>query len=281
MRTETNTMKKSFIILLCLALLAACAPKEKTGSVSGPTDSAALTGEKENILVEPAGKIPIDTIVATYPNGKKLHLLVLEYYDSLPDKPIKDFEVRDAVTNESVFRSVSKRLVLGYETDPMKGEYDSMFVVPTYSISSKDPLTVDLNFIVNGELWVKYVGDVTYPFYESRPWNRLSFLHYTFQSADDKSIVQSSLRFTPRKCVVTETELMAQFNRVKSEGNLDTESGGELMKSSFICFVNRNNQYYEMITKEFKQAFGESDFPYNYYVYIVYLDRFIINLTSQ
>ena len=36
-----------------------------------------------------------------------------------------------------------------------------------------------------------------------------------------------------------------------------------------------------MINKEFKHAYGESYFPYNYYVYIVYLDGFIINLTSQ
>lgn len=275
-------MKISFIILLCLILLAACASKEKNSTDHLITDSTVLTTHgipSTKIVTET--KTPLDTIVASYPNGKKLLLLVLEYYDSLPDKPIKDFEVREADTKDLIFRSVSKRLVLGYETDPMKGEFDSMFVVPAYSISSKEPLKVDLDFIVNGELWVKYLGDLTYPFYESRPWNRLSFLRYSFQLADNKSIVQSSLRFTPIKCEVTETELMAQFNSEKRKGNLDTESGGELMKSSFICFVNRNNQYYEMITKEFKQAFGESDFPYNYYVYIVYLDRFIINLTSQ
>lgn len=278
MHIESMTMK--YPLIISLALMAACACKEKTGFGTVMTDSAGLLVAVPTEAEQPA-KAPIDTIIASYPNGKKLLLLVLEYYDSLPDKPIKDFEVREADTKDLIFRSVSKRLVLGYETDPMKGEFDSMFVVPAYSISSKEPLKVDLDFIVNGELWVKYLGDLTYPFYESRPWNRLSFLRYSFQLADNKSIVQSSLRFTPIKCEVTETELMAQFNSEKRKGNLDTESGGELMKSSFICFVNRNNQYYEMITKEFKQAFGESDFPYNYYVYIVYLDRFIINLTSQ
>ena len=78
-----------------------------------------------------------------------------------------------------------------------------------------------------------------------------------------------------------EKELLAKFSRIKSDGHLDTESGGELMKSSFICFVNTNNQYYKMINSEFKQAFGESNFPYNYYVFIVYLDGFIKNLTSK
>ena len=195
---------------LCLCLLTACLSKEKTGSAPEPSDSVTLVKQKEArpTEAEPTEKTPIDTIVA-YSGGKKLHLFVLESHDSLPSKPIKDFEVLDAESNESIFRSVSKRLALGHETDPISGYFDSLFVIPTYSIASRNPLTVDLNFIVDGQLWTKYLMDLTYAFYEGRPMDTLSFLRYTFQSTNSMPIVQSSLRFTPHKCNVTETELMA------------------------------------------------------------------------
>jgi hypothetical protein len=274
-------MKKYFTIPLCLALLAACTPKEKIGSGSEPVDSVAIMDEEKAspAEVEPRpDKIPIDTILASYPNGKKLHLLVLEYYDSLPDKPIKDFEVREADTKELLFRSVSARLALGYETDPMKGEFDSLFVVPTYSISTKDPLKVDLDFIVNGGLSFSYLGDITYPFYKESI--KLKFLKYSFQNEINWK-VKSAFRFTPNRCGANETELVAQFNKIKSEENLPNHIGGEFMKLSFICFMNKSNPHYETIKKVFIEAYGESDFPYDYYVYIIYLDKFIVKLTSQ
>jgi hypothetical protein len=173
---------------------------------------------------------------------------------------------------------VAKRLALVYETDPMKGEFDSLIVVPTYSISSKDPLTVDLNFMVEGGFTFEYLSDITYPFYKES--SELRFLRYTF--TDDKNgKVESSLRFVPNKCSVGEVELLAQFNKIKKEGNLENHVGGEFMKLSFTCFLNKANPHYEMIKKESIEASGESLFPGNYYVYVVYLDRFIINLTPR
>jgi hypothetical protein len=280
MRIKTIDMKTFFILPLYLALLCDCAPKEKTTFGFQQTDSVELIGEKaiQPTEIKPSGKIPIDTIVASYPNGKKLLLLVLEYYDSLPDKPIKDFEVKEADTEDVIFRAVTKRLALGDEVDPINGRFDSLFVVPTYSISSKDPLTVDLDFLAYGGLSFAYIGDITYPFYKESAV--LKFVRYTFLNGENLTI-ESSLLFIPHECSITENELMDQFNKIKRERNLDTESGGELMKSSFICFLNGKNKHYDMIDQEFKQECGEFYFPYNYYVYIVYLDKFIVNLISQ
>lgn len=281
-------MKTSFAsstIPFCLFCLLACNAKEKSGSYFASGDSSKLTTDKitataKNTSEQP-GKTPLDTILVSYPDGKNLYFLVLEYYDSLPDKPIKDFAVTDAQSNEPVFRAVSERLALGDEVDPINGRFDSLFVVPTYSISSQNPLTVDLDFVVNGDFRVGYLGDVTYPFYEKKPRNILSFLRYTFQFADNKWIVRSSLKFKPHQCNISQTELMNQFNKVKSDGNLDTERGGVLMKMSFTCFLNNVNPSYEMMNKEFNAAFGESVSPYYYYSYIAYLSKFIVNFTPQ
>ncbi len=276
-------MKISFIILLCLILLAACASKEKNTTDQFATDSTILTThEIPSTKIVTKTKNPLDTIVASYPNGKKLLLLVLEYYDSLPDKPIKDFEVREADTKDLIFRSVAKRLALGDEVDPINGRFDSLFVVPTYSISSKNPLTVDLDFLVNGDFRIGYLGDVTYPFYEKRPWNRLSFLQYTFLHADNKSVVQSSLRFTPNKCNLTETELLTQFNNVRSEKHFYTDQGSDLMKQVFNCFLNGVNSNYKVMMNEFRKAMETtSNDPYTYYPYVTYLDLFIMSLNYQ
>lgn len=275
-------IRARFAYCLIFVITGSCTFKENKSS--GYSDSTLVKVEpntfKEVSDSRPVAN-PLDTIIISYPNGKKLHFIVLEYYDSLLNKPIKDFEVRDVDTGESVFRSVSKRLALGYEVDPINGYFDSLFVIPTYSISSKDPLTVDLDFIVNGQFRVVSLSELTYAFYEGRPLDTLFFLRYKFQSVNNNTAVQSSLQFKPNGCNVTEMELMAQFNKIKVEHHLDTEIGGELMKLSFICFLNGRNPDYEMITKDFKQAFGESSFPYNYYVFIIYLDRFIINLTSE
>ncbi len=268
---------------ICLAVLHACAPREKNSS-SIPTDSTSLTDKVATGLKEEPtlGNTPLDTIVVSYPNGKKLHLLVLEYYDSLPDKPIKDFEVMDVDTKELVFRSVSKRLVLGYETDPMKGEFDSMFVVPTYSISSKDPLTVDLNFIVNGQFRAGSLSDLTYNFYEGRPLDTLSFLRYAFQSTNNKPVAQSSLLFTPHECGLTQTELKEQFNKIKLENHFYTDQGTDFMKQAFNCFLNKSNPNYNVMLCEFRRAMAPTpNDPYTYYPFITYLDEFIINLTFQ
>lgn len=254
-----------------------CSSKNDSGLNATASDITTLEVVEKKLLAASV-VTPIDTIIASYPNGKKLELMILAYHDSLPGKPIKDFEVRDAGTKDLIFKSVSKRLALGYETDPMKGEFDSLFVVPTYSIASINPLTMDLDFMVFGGLSFTYIGDLTYPFYKESA--ELKFLRYTFPDSKNLAI-ESTLLFTPHECGIMESELVNKFNKIKSEGNLDTENGGELMKSSFICFLNEKNTRYEMIDQEFKQAFGESYFPYNYYVYIVYLDKFIINLISQ
>ena len=274
-------MKASFIVSL-LVMVCACASKENKPSNSETTDSVELAVKEstftESVPQQPA-KTPLDTILVSYPNGKNLYFLVLEYYDSLPDKPIKDFELRDAQSNEPAFRAVSERLALGDELDPINGRFDSLFVVPTYSISSQNPLTVDLDFLVNGGLSWVYLCDLTYPFYKEAA--KLRFLRYTFQFVDNKWIVRSFLQFTPPKCSLSETDLLAQFNKIKSEEHLHTQIGGEFMKLSFICFLNTANPHYKIITKEFTEAFGDSNFPYNYYPYIIYLDKFIVNFTSQ
>ncbi len=265
-------------VFLVILFLWKCAPQENKTSEQTNPDSLSIKSNTDKI--ESIATIaPLDTIVASYSNGQKLHLYILAYHDSLPGRPIKDFEVRDVEKNETVFRSVTKRLELGYETDPMKGEYDSIFVVPTYSISSKDPLAVDLDFIEASDRWRWLIGDLTYRFYDNTRYDQLSFIKYTFQVENNNVKVKSSLRFVPNRCEMTETELINRFNKLKDERHLATEGGEELMKSSFVCFLNNKNSYYSMITKEIKEASGESLFPGGYYVYIVYFDSFIINLT--
>lgn len=203
-----------------------CAPKEKN-NLSSADDSVKLEAKgadsPKNEAALPA-KIPIDTIPIVYPNGSKFLFLVYDYYDSLPDrKLIYDFEIRDAATNESIFRSVSIKLFFEEEIDHFNGDRDSLSVYPLHSISSKNPLIVDLNFFVKGGLGYRYLGDVTYPFYKES--NILEFLRYTFQLDNNKLVARSSLQYTPRKCSTTEDELIAQFNKLKSEKHLDTYLG--------------------------------------------------------
>lgn len=270
-------IRRPIYLFLGILFLWKCAPQEKKTSEQTKPDSLSIKSDTDTIE-SIATIIPLDTILANYPNGQKLHLYILAYHDSLPGRPIKDFEVRDAEKNETVFRSVTKQLKLGYETDPMKDEYDSIFVVPTYSISSRDPLRIDLNFSVEGGFTSAFLGDVTYPFYEKSLW--LNFLRYTFVN-DKIWKVESSLLFHPYNCGVNEAELLSQFYAIKKEGNVNNHVGGEFLKLCFICYMNGSNANYEMIKMEFIENCGESYFPGNYYVYIVYLDRFILNLTSQ
>ncbi len=267
-------IKRPVYPFLVILFLWKCAPQEKKTSEQTNLDSLS-TKSNTNRIESIAKIIPLDTIVGTYPNGKKLHLYILAYHDSLQGKPIKDFEVRDAEKNQTIFRSVTKQLKLGYETDPMKGEYDSISVVPTYLISSKDPLRVDLNFSVEGGFTSAFLGEITYPFYEKS--SRLNFLRYTF--VNEKSWkVESSLRFIPQKCSVTESELITQFNENKKAGKYFTDDREQFIKLSFTCFLNNANPHYEMIKEEFINALGETYFPDGYYVYVIYLDKFILNL---
>ncbi|MBI3219218.1 MAG: hypothetical protein HYZ44_06880 [Bacteroidetes bacterium] len=270
-------IRRPVYLFLVVLSLWKCAPQEKKTSKQTNPDSLSINSTTDKIeSIAPI--IPIDTIVANYPSGQKLHLYILAYHDSLPGKPIKDFEVRDAEKNETVFRSVTMQLKLGYETDPMEGEYDSLFVVPTYSISSKDPLAVDLEFSVEGGFTSAFLGDITYPFYEKS--SNLNYLRYTFNSSKNWEI-ESSLLFHPYKCSVNKIDLMAQFHKIKREGNITNHVGGEFLKLCFICYMNGSNANYELIKKEFIENCGESYFPGNYYIYVVYLDRFIKNLTSR
>lgn len=267
---------------ICTIMLYACGPKENISSNS-VTDSIELPAEKMTYankgVQDRPQKSPLDTIIASYPNGRKLHFLVLEYYDSLPDKPIKDFEVRDAQGGESIFRAVSERLSLGDEVDPINGKFDSLLVVPVYSISSQNPLSIDLDFIVDGGFRLGYLGDVTYPFYKES--SKLKFLRYTFLN-DNEWNVNSFLLFTPHGCNLPSTELLAQFNKIKNEKHFYTDEGSNLMKQAFNCFLNGTNPDYFIMLDGFRKAFGPTpDDPYTYYPYITYLDSFIVNLNFQ
>ena len=267
-------IRRPVYLFLVVLFLWKCAPQEQKTSEQTNSDSLSINSNTDKIE-SIAAIIPLDTIVANYPSGQKLHLYILAYHDSLPGRPIKDFEVRDAEKNETLFRSVTMQLKLGYETDPMKGEYDSLFVVPTYSISSKDPLAVDLEFSVEGRFTFAFLGDITYPFYEKSSW--LNFLRYTF--VNDKGWkVKSSLQFIPQKCSMTEPELITQFNENKKAGKYFTDDREQFIKLTFICFLNNANPHYEMIKEEFINALGETYFPDGYYVYVIYLDKFILNL---
>lgn len=277
-------MKISFYIIVLFTFLSSCSIKQNKELRTETKDSIEAIGI-DSIQKAKTGlhkEQPLDTIIGSYPNSKKLLLLVFQYYDSLPDKPIKDFEVREADTKDLIFRSVAKRLALGDEVDPINGRFDSLFVVPIYTISSKDPLTVELDFLVDGDFRIGYLGDVTYPFYENRPWNRLSFLSYTFKIINSTAVVKSSLRFTPHKCNLTETDLVEQFNNVKSKKYFYTDQGSNLIRQVFNCFLNGVNSHYEIMMNEFRKAMAPTpNDPYTYYPYITYLDSFIISLTYQ
>lgn len=267
-------IRKPTYLFLVILFLWKCAPQEKKASEQTNPDSLSIKSDADTIE-SITTIIPLDTIVANYSSGQKLYLYILAYHDSLPGRPIKDFEVRDAEKNETVFRSITKQLKLGYETDPMKEEYDSLFVVPTYTISSRYPLTIDLNFSVEGGFTSAFLGDITYPFYEKTSW--LNFLRYTF--VNDKSWkVKSALQFIPQKCSVTEPELITRFNENKKAGKYFTDNREQFIKLSFTCFLNNANPHYEMIKEEFINALGETYFPDGYYVYVIYLDKFILNL---
>lgn len=166
--------------------------------------------------------------------------------------------------------------------DPINGIFDSLFVVPTYSVSPHTPLTVNLDFVVNGDFRKGYLGDVTYLFYKKKPSNLLSFLKYRFEFVDNNWIVQSSIRFTPHPCSLTESELMAQFNNVKSENHFYSDQGSNIIKLIFICFLNGVNRDYEVMMTEFTKAPSTPlDDPYTYNSYVYYLNKFIVNFTPQ
>jgi hypothetical protein len=230
-------------------------------------------------IVDSTTRTAIDTVFGFSEDGHPLKIFIFSKYDSLPNQPIKDFVVRDGTTGELVFKSFSKRLALGYETDPMKGEFDSLFLQPTFIISSQNPLIVSLDFLVYGSFTTSFLGDITYPFYQNS--TTLRFLRYKFFGTK-KGTTESSLRFTPNKCDFTETELLAQFNKIKKENHFYSDLGTDLMKQAFNCFLNKQNPNYNAMVNEFRKAMGPTpDDPYTYYPYIIYLNEFIVNLTSE
>lgn len=278
-------MKREIFFLL--AFLMVCACSTKNGSTFKTLHNDSTTAEKESSL--PTDQIrstaikPLDTIATTFPNGKGIYLLVLEYYDSLPDKPIKDFEIRNAENNELVFRSIASHLSLTDEVDPFKGEYDSIIMIPTYYISSKDPLTVKLSFILKGNLGLGYLKSLTCDIkYKPNEQTKkyFDFLSYKF-ILDNQWEVQSMVQFKPCDCNITDKDLLLKFNKIGNEKHLDTEQGDELLLMSFICFINGLNPHYERMIEEYKKIIGISFSPYRYYTYITYFDAFIIDLNFQ
>lgn len=276
-----NTILKTIIYITLLYSVACSSSEKNPNEVSERTniDSTAVrVSAMSNI------KIPLDTMVASYPNGKKIHILILAYHDSLPGKLIKDFEVRDTNTNESIFNSPSNPLLLGDIVNPMTDMYDSIKLIPAYSVTTRTPLTMDLIFLIDGSFMIDYLNDLTYVFNEdSRPYeNQFNFLRYSFIDTD-KSRVQSSLLFTPQECGLSEDQILNQFHKLKEQHHLYTDQGSELVKQSFLCFLNgKNSHYYNMMgalksTSEYIQHHN----PYNYYSYVYYFDQFITNLTFQ
>jgi hypothetical protein len=252
-------------LLLCIQILA-CTTKKSPDQDKWSTSTAKKVASD---TVQQA-ETPVDTIVSSYANGKKLLVLVMEYHDSLPSRPIKKFEIRDGSTNELVFRSLSKVLALGDEIDPLKGSYDSIKVVPTYTISSQSPLKVDLSFRTRGSFMIGYLEDLTYRFHENG-MTQFSFLQYSL-AYHDKWSVMSGLGFKPFDCQLSEQELLDQFDALKRDGILDTEKGGELSRECFVCFLNSSNANYEKMLIEYKKSrYG----GYYYYLYVTYLDEFI------
>ncbi|MEZ4972439.1 MAG: hypothetical protein R2820_03980 [Cyclobacteriaceae bacterium] len=270
---------KTVIYITLLFSVACSSAKKKPDEVS---ESTSLDSTTVTLKTIPSNRTPLDTVVASYPNGKKLYLLVLDFHDSLPGNLIRDFEVKDANTNESIFNSPSIPLVLGDIVDPMTDMYDSIRVIPAYSVATRTPLTINLIFLIDGSFMIDYLSDLTYVFNgNSRLYeNQFDFLKYSFIDSE-KSRVQSSLLFTPQKCGLSEGQILNQFHKLKEEGHLYTDQGSELVKQSFLCFLNGDNSYYHDMMAALKSAsaYIRHYNPYNYYSYVYYFNQFIIDPT--
>lgn len=276
------SLVSSAYCLCCLIMLCACSnPKENSNSIAA--DSNKLTTNKTTAITKKApsqpAKTPLDTIPVSLTNGKKIHLLVWEYYNFNNDNAIKDFELREADTGHSIFRAVSSQFYA--EKIYRTGEIDFITIDPIYYISSKDPLEVNLSFHFYGDFSIAYlenlIGKVKYDTTLSdseQPRMHFNFLTYKF--TNDQSLVKSSIQFIPKKCEIPNNELLDEFNKFKND--TDIYHGAELAKLAFICYLNKNNPEYRTMMEQFRKSFTPSEDIHDSYPYVEYLDRFIVNL---
>lgn len=275
---------KLFISSLCLAMLCACASKENSTSSSNTSDSVETETVKEKNFTESPekhqNKTPLDTIIVSYPNGKKLYLLVWEYYDINDPKLLKDFELKEIETNRLVFRPISSQFYAEriYNT----GEIDFITIDPIYYISSKNPLEINLSFFFYGDFTIEYleglIGKVTYEKgISDNDQPRMNFDFLTYKLTNDENLkITSELQFIPKKCEATHTELLNGFNDFKN--HVDIDNGAQLAKVAFICFLNGQNSQHKTMMEEFRKLIPQSEDIYDSYPYVEYLDKFIINL---
>lgn len=273
-------MKQIPILLMApvVLFLIKCNNKKELISTSPIVDStSAMSSLPEKLLINK----PIDTIFIS--TTKKIQILILEYHESYPNKPIKSFEVRDPENNRSIFRSYSKQISLSDEIDHFSGDTDSIVITPAYYISSQNPLSIDLKFLIDGNLGIGFLEDLTcnlkfQPNDQTKKY--IDFLSYNFILTNDKWIIESSIDYPPCVCNEAHVELLSRFNKARKEQFQNTEQSDELLKFSFICFINGLNPYYYKIINEFEANTGKSFSPYLYSTYVTYLDKFIINFNS-
>lgn len=232
-----------------------------------------------SLMINRLSRVPLDTINA-FAGGKSVMLLIYEYYDSLPDKLIKDFSVVDVNSNVTVFRPKTDRFFLKEEVDPLNGVFDFLTMVPVYSVSTLDPLTIDLIFLTHGDNGVSRIAEVTYNFYEQG--RVLQFLSYQFEY-QEKWMINYILRFPPCNCGVSQQELFASFEKAKQK-DLTNDNGMSVLTKSFCCFLNGNNDRYQSISREFDEAFQKASteqYAYTYHPFISYFDDFILITNSR
>lgn len=270
-------------LFLVILFLWKCAPQEKKDIKKGDTHDNNLLHVISNDDSVTDRK-PIDTIIVSDGN---LYLAVFQYTDYY-STDLKEFEVREAKSNKVIFKSVTKNF--SKDINYTDGGVDWIIISPTYKIVSIDPLKIELRLDFDGDYTIEtfenLIGKVVYDSSYLRQHQRrmyFDFAYYNF-TYSNKWIVESTLRFAPKKCEKAAEVILNEFDSVKMlEDNLNNIS---IIEPAFNCFLNNKNpQFHKMmeyyrntisIPTQYSDLFGDD--IYGSYPFIEYLEPFIYNL---
>jgi hypothetical protein len=274
-------IRRPIYLFLGILFLWKCAPQEKKDIKEGDThDSNSLDViSKDDSVIN---RKPIDTIIVSDGN---LYLAVFQYTDYY-STDLKEFEVREAKSNKVIFKPVTKNF--SKDIIYRDGGVDWITITPIYKIASINPLKIELKLNFDGdytiEIFEHLIGKVVYDSSYLRQHQRrmhFDFSYYDF-TYSYKWIVESSLRFTPKKCEKSSEVILNEFDSVKIlPNNLDKIN---IIEPAFNCFLNNKNPQFKMeyfrstisLPTQYSDLFGDD--IYGYYPFIEYLEPFIYNI---
>ena len=189
-------LRKGIAILLCVTMLVSCVQKPDSVSYADTIKECSVKKDIEQ-------KIQYDSIVL---NDK---MILIEKGSPRIFSDLGKFMILE--NGKNIFQSIYDTLYYG-ESAP-DGEH-IISIVPVYLIYKKDPLQIDLKFIVREE-YPFYFPDFNYFLFSQSRFdnNTLDFIRYDFQLEKPTS----HYLFTPKAIVISDDSIVNYYEANKNE----------------------------------------------------------------